>query len=285
MAISLSSISRVRANRPPIICIHGTPGAGKTTWAASAPDAVFLRTEDGLGNLEAATFPLMTSFDDVMDALRVLYAEEHSYRWIVIDSLSALEPLLWAKVVGDVNSGAVELSAKDRPKTTIRKLEDMGFGKGYTIALDYWQQLFSALQSLAADRGIGSILIAHTDVVNASTPESDTYERSQIKLHKRAFQLVYERADVIGYAAPKIFTRNENLGKDFSGGDKVRKLGVGSGERLLHLADHPAYIAKNRYSLPDTLPLSWPAFQGALVAAITPPAQPATTDATAPAVA
>lgn len=272
MAISLQSIRREKCARPPIIAIHGTPGCGKTTWAAGAPGAIFVRTEDGLGNLEADAFPLAESFADVMDALRVLYTEKHNFRWVVIDSLSALEPMLWAAVVGDVNSGALSLAKKDQPKGSIRKLEDMGFGKGYAIALDYWQQLFQALMSLATDRGLGSILIAHTDVVTASTPESESYERSQIKLHKKAFQLVYERADVIGYAAPKIFTRNESLGKDFQGADKVRKLGTTTGERLLHLSDHPAYIAKNRYSLPETLPLNWQAFEAALAASVTPAA-------------
>ena len=274
MSISLASIQRVRATRPPIICIHGTPGVGKTTWAASAPHAVFLRTEDGLGNLEVDTFPLIESFDQVMDALTVLYKEEHAFRWVVIDSLSALEPLIWDKVVSDVNSGAIELAKKDKPKETLRRLEDMGFGKGYVIALDYWTRLLTALQALAGDRGIGSILIAHTDVVKTSTPETDTFERSQIKLHKRAFQLVYERADVIGYAAPKIFTSNETLGKDFQGADKVRKRGTSSGERLLHLSDHPAYVAKNRYALPDALPLQWSPFHEALMHSIT-PTQPA----------
>ena len=272
MAISLQSIRREKASRPPIIAIHGTPGCGKTTWAAGAPGSIFIRTEDGLGNIEADAFPLAQSFGDVMDALTVLYTEPHDFKWVVIDSLSALEPMLWAHVVGDVNSGAISLAKKDQPKGAIRKLEDMGYGKGYLIALDYWQQLFHGLHSLSADRGIGAILIAHTDVVTASTPESDSYERSQIKLHKRAFQLIYERADVIGYAAPEVFTRNESLGKDFQGNDKVRKLGTTSGERLLHLTDHPAYIAKNRYNLPDTLPLDWQAFEAALAASVTPAA-------------
>ena len=33
--------------------------------------------------------------------------------------------------------------------------------------------------------------------------------------------------------------------------------GISTGERLLHTSEKPAYLAKNRYSLPDTLPLEW----------------------------
>ena len=32
---------------------------------------------------------------------------------------------------------------------------------------------------------------------------------------------------------------------------------LGSGERLLHTAERPAFLAKNRYALPETLPMSW----------------------------
>ena len=34
---------------------------------------------------------------------------------------------------------------------------------------------------------------------------------------------------------------------------------VGSGDRLLHTAERPAFIAKNRFGLPETLPLDWAA--------------------------
>jgi hypothetical protein len=249
MSISLASLSRTKASRPPIIVIHGGPGLGKTTFAASAPGAVFVRTEDGLGHIEADAFPLAQSFADVLDALRALYAEQNTFRWVVIDSLSALEPLIWQAVAAREGKSSIE---------------DLGFGKGYVMALDYWRQLFDALHSLAAERGIGSILIAHSDVVRFESPEVEGYDRAQIKLHKRAFQLAYERADVIGYAAPRVFVRKEQDGQ------RSRNLGVGSGERLLHLVERPAYIAKNRYSLPESIPLSWPAFEAALLAAVAP---------------
>ena len=39
---------------------------------------------------------------------------------------------------------------------------------------------------------------------------------------------------------------------------------VGSGERLIHTTERPAFIAKNRYGLPDTLPLDWDSFARAM---------------------
>lgn len=252
MAISLQSIRREKASRPPIIVEYGGPGVGKTTWAAGAPDAIFVRTEDGLGNIEADAFPLATSFNDVMEALRVLAKEEHRFRWVVLDSLSALEPLIWSAVA--------QADGK-------QNIEALGFGRGYVIALDYWRQMFDALMWLATEKGIGSILIAHAEVQRYEAPDVDAYDRAQIKLHKRAFGLVYERADVIGYAAPRVMVRKENLGRD-----QTRNHGISTGERLLHLVERPAYVAKNRYSLPETLPLNWQAFEAALAASVTPAA-------------
>jgi ABC-type iron transport system FetAB ATPase subunit len=54
MAIDLKSISKNVA-KPPRIAIYGPPGIGKTTFAAGAPNPVFILTEDGLGDLEYHT--------------------------------------------------------------------------------------------------------------------------------------------------------------------------------------------------------------------------------------
>jgi hypothetical protein len=39
---------------------------------------------------------------------------------------------------------------------------------------------------------------------------------------------------------------------------------LGSGERVLYTAERPAFLAKNRYGLPDVMPLDWGAFGAAL---------------------
>jgi hypothetical protein len=40
--------------------------------------------------------------------------------------------------------------------------------------------------------------------------------------------------------------------------------GITTGDRLIYTTEKPAYLAKNRYGLPDSIPLSWDAFQNAL---------------------
>ena len=67
MAISLASLERSSVLKPPRILIHGVHGVGKTTFAADAPNPVFIVTEDGLGTLQVDHFPLAKTFDEVMD--------------------------------------------------------------------------------------------------------------------------------------------------------------------------------------------------------------------------
>ena len=56
---------------------------------------------------------------------------------------------------------------------------------------------------------------------------------------------------------------------------------MGSGERVIHTAERPAFLAKNRYGLPETLALDWQTFAQAMPESIRPmltpqPALPAT---------
>ena len=43
---------------------------------------------------------------------------------------------------------------------------------------------------------------------------------------------------------------------------------MGSGERVMHTVERPAFLAKNRYALPETLPLQWQAFAQAMPEAL-----------------
>ena len=255
MAISINSIRRVSNERPPIVVVYGGPGIGKTTFAACAPDVVFVRVEDGLGNLTANAFEIAKTFGEVIEQLEAIRDQQHGYRWLALDSLSALEPLIWDAVC--VADGK-------------KSIEDFGFGKGYVQAGNEWRKFFDLLGQIVA-KGIGCILIAHSEVVRFESPEVPAYDRAQIKLHKRAFGLVYERADVIGYAAPQVNVITEK------NGEQSRGRGINTGERLLHLTEKPAFVAKNRFSFPSFLPLAWPAFYAALQAAVAPPAPAPTT--------
>jgi hypothetical protein len=250
MAISLASLNRTTAPKPPRILIHGVHGVGKTTFAAGAPDPVFVLTEEGLGTLEVSHFPLARTFDEVMQALAALYTEEHAFRTLVVDSVDWLEPLIHARVCKDQGWSSIE---------------DAGYGKGYVHALDHWRQYIEGLNALRDDKGMTVVQIAHTDIKRFDSPESEPYDRYVIKLHTKASALLQEHSDIVLFANYRISTIKSDVGFN----KKVTRA-LGSGERLLHTAERPAFLAKNRYALPDTLEMFWAALAEAMPHGILP---------------
>ena len=244
MAISLSSISRTTRNSlPPRVVVHGDGGVGKSTFAAGAYKPIFLPFEDGLSGLEVDSFPLLRSYQDAVDAIASLASGQHDFGTAVVDSLDWLEPLVWEKV------------ARDHGKKSI---EEIPYGKGYAEALPLWRTLLDGLNHLRETRSMAVVLIAHSQIKRFEAPDSEPFDRYEIKLHRGANAMVREWADVLGFA------HHETAIKKDSNGFTTRARGVGTGRRLLRVAETPACVAKNRYSLPDVIPLSWDALMGAM---------------------
>ena len=83
----LQQIHSGRRPAPPRILIYGTEGIGKSTTGAQAPRPIFIQTEDGLDQIDCRSFPLAKRYEEVVKALSALYAEEHDFQTVVIDSL------------------------------------------------------------------------------------------------------------------------------------------------------------------------------------------------------
>lgn len=250
MAISLQSLQRGRSLRPPKIVIYGGPKVGKSTFAAGAPKAVFLQTEEGLDALDVVKFPMAQTFTDVMGALQALATEDHDFETVVVDSLDWLEPLIWRHVA----------KAHD-----VKNIEQIGYGKGYVEALSHWRELLDALDYLRNERGMAVVCIAHDEIRKMQPVDGEPYDYAALKLHKRAADMVQEWADVIGYACLKTAVRKDDLGFN-----REHARAVSLQKRILHVGTNPAYVSGNRYGLPAEIPLSWADFQAAMAAAVNP---------------
>ena len=127
--------------------------------------------------------------------------------------------------------------------------------------------LLEGLNLLRNERGMAIILLAHCQIKRFDSPETEPYERYQPKLQERSSALVQEWADAVLFANFRTVVRREDVGFN-----KDVRRGVTTGERQLYTTEKPAYYAKNRYSLPDSLPLSWDALATAIGAAVAQPA-------------
>lgn len=249
MAFDLSSITRGKRLRAPKIVIYGPPKIGKSTFAASAPNPIGIITEEGLDNIDVAAFPLALTYDDVTQAIATLANEPHEFQSVFVDSLDWLEPLILAKICADNN---------------VKNIEQIGYGKGYIMADDLWRDFFSRLDGLRNHRGMSIICIAHEQVNKVRNPTlPEDYDAYSLKLNKRATAIISEWADIIGFAAHEVMTRQVD-----SGFQQKDVKAITTGARKLHVNPHPAYVAGNRYGMADTN-LGWAAFQDALTRAMT----------------
>ena len=240
MAFSLASISTGKAKLAPRIVLLGGEKLGKSTAAAEAPSPIFLpmKLERGLSEIDAPKFPPISTYTELLDALGVLYREEHGYKTVVIDSISALEPIIH------------DYTANMYGVDSIEKVLG-GFGKGYTESLKVWRELLDGLDALRDDRGMGSILIGHVLTKDINDPEVDNYTSYIFDMNGKAANVLYRWADAVLFCAYKrAFVQKEDKGFN-----RKTARATGSGERVIYTEKRPAIPAGNRYGMPPEIPM------------------------------
>ena len=241
MAFNLASIQKSTGIKAPRVLIYGSHGLGKTTFGAGAPSPIFILTEDGLGSIKSEHFPLATAFQHVLDAISSLYSEDHKFQTVVLDSLDWLDNLIW-----------LDINAKHDQK-------DLAYGKGAMIAAEYWRNVLEGLNALRDNKNMAVILIAHSEIKRFDSPEVEPYDRYQPKLQARSSALVQEWCDAVLFANFKTIVKKDDVGFN-----KTVSRGITTGERLIYTTEKPAYLAKNRFGLPESIPLEWSAFAEAI---------------------
>lgn len=235
----LTSIHTGRTAQPPRLMVYGQEGVGKSTFAAQVPEAVFIQTEDGLGQIDCAKFPLCETFRDVLAQLTALRDEAHDFKTVALDSLDWLERLIHDDICSAYGVNSIEKA-------------DGGYGKGYVHALTHWRTVLGLLDDLRA-RGMAIILLAHAKIERFEDPENPAYDRYSPRLHKTASALITEWADAVLFAQRRLRVSKEGQRT------VAAPIGPDGGERLLRTVGGPGCVAKNRYALPSELPLNFEA--------------------------
>lgn len=211
------------------VVIHGVEGIGKSTLASQFPRALVLDTEDGTNHLDVDRVTV-TKWPELADALISLTGGNHGYSTIVFDSID------WA-----------ERMAVDLVKGTKNSIEDIPYGKGYTMVAEKMGRLLADCDKLIA-AGVNVVLVGHTTVKRTSPPDMDEgYDRYELKLTKQSAPLVKEWADCLLFA---------NYRTKLVEGQDGRTRAKGGKERVLHTERSAAWDAKNRYGLPAELPMT-----------------------------
>jgi len=235
----LDNIQKGKNTKPRRTLLYGLDGIGKSTWAAMAPKPIFIDTEGSLDDIDCEKFPKAKTFEEVILAISDLYTnKEHDYKTLCVDSVDWLERLVWEKVCADEG---------------VANIEEIGYAKGYTIALNPWQTFIDGLDALRASRQMSIILVAHYTIEKIKEPDKEAYDVYGPRLHKKSAPIIREWCDEVFFARYKIQTMEKD-----EGFGRKRHQAVGDGERVIHTSPNPSYMAKNRlHNLPEVLPMDY----------------------------
>lgn len=224
------------------VVLYGPEGIGKSTFAAAFPQPVFIDTEHSTDSMDVARFPHPTDWAMLLGEVRQVRDDPSCCRTLVVDTADWAEKLCARALLAR--------SKKDG-------IESFGYGKGYVYLGEDFAKLLQLLEEVKT-RGVHVVLTAHAALRKFEQPdEMGSYDRWELKLTKQITPLVKEWADLVLFA-------NYKTNRVVTPDGKGKATG---GSRVMYTTHHPCWDAKNRYGLPEELPLDFagiaPLFAGA----------------------
>ena len=225
-------ISKGKVETAKKVVTYGPEGIGKSTLASQFPDPVFIDTEGSTKELDVRRYPTPATWSDILayvdDAI-----SEIPCKTLVIDTADWAEQLCIKAVCERMN---------------VKGIEDIGYGKGYVYVTEEFGKLLTKCNGLI-DKGVNVVFTAHAMMRKFEQPdELGAYDRWEMKLTKKSAPLLKEWADMVLFCNYKT-----NVITD----DKTKSKKATGGKRVMYASHHPCWDAKNRYSLPDQMDMSF----------------------------
>ena len=229
-------LKTTKNDNPPVSLLYGVDGVGKTSLAAEWPGPILYLPTEGErppSDVELTTPGTVESFHGLLDIFGELLDSEHDFKTVIVDSLDGLEPLVWGATC---------------QRLGVDTIEAPGYGRGYIEADAEWKDYLGGVSALSR-AGIYVVQLAHPEIARFDSPTTDPYSRYTIKLHKRANALVREQADIVAFMNYRVSLKEKEVGFN-----KKVSHAEGGNERLVHFNEKAGFSAKNRYSMPDSVP-------------------------------
>lgn len=208
---------------------------GKSTFLAAMPNPVVLDFDDGLTAIKkvrAIPKNKIPTWRDAIALLEDITSDPGEFKTLGIDTADGLEELAIAHV------------CKEAKKKT---LADFDWGGGYAALTGEWRYMLSLLDR-ARDSGLHVCILMHAQVKDTNDPRIGKYDQFTPLLQKGTWGATHKWSDAILFAS--VSTRR--LGEE-----KEKRAKVDSEKRILHTAVGTGFVAGNRWSFPQELPLDW----------------------------
>lgn len=231
------NISKGRVKKPLKVVLYGPEGVGKSTLASRFPNPVFIDTEESTAHMDVYRFDKALSWQALKDQAEYIRTHPNEYQTLVIDTADWAEQMEIADLC---------------KKNGWDSIETPGFGKGYTYSAEEFGKLLNILQG-CVNAGVNVVITAHAQLRKVELPEEmGAYDHWEMKTSKKVAPMIREWADVVLFLNYKTVIVNV----DGKGQTKGKNKATG-GRRVMYTTHTPFWDAKNRFGLPDEIPLDF----------------------------
>ena len=226
------SITKGKTARAMKVVVYGSEGIGKSTFAADAPDPLFIDTEGSTAHMDVRRIEKPETWEELVDIVKEVTVTPDICKTLVLDTAD------WAEQLG-----VSHICQKYKQPS----IESFGYGRGYVYLSEEFALLLRALDQVIA-AGIHVIITAHAKMRKFEQPdEQGAYDRWEMKLSKHVAPLLKEWCDMLLFLNYRTYVvTTETNAKKAQGG-----------KRVMYTSHHPCWDAKNRQDLPEELPLDF----------------------------
>jgi hypothetical protein len=210
---------------------YGPEGIGKSTFASHWPRPLFVDIENGTMRLDVDRVQPQ-SWAAVSQLVSEFGRDSQGYKTLVIDTADWLEKMAAEAVCAAHGQKGIEA---------------FGYGKGFTYLAEEWRRFLDVIAAMQVKNGMNVLFLAHACMRKFEQPdEAGAYDRWEMKLTKQVAPAMKEWADLVLFLNYKTLVVATDNGKAKAQG----------GQRVMYTSHHPCWDAKNRFELPDELPLA-----------------------------
>lgn len=201
--INLPTAPRVAVLKTPKrIILFSKPKIGKTITVSKLPKCLILDFEDGTLAIDAMSYPIK-SYQDVLDVCDAIVEAEYPYKFLAIDTASALEEMCIDEAEIRYARANKEWFLKNKEETDYHpssgkkvygNIINLPYGAGFKYVTEVYTEIMNRIEKCAPK----IIILAHSTYATINKDGVD-FSTLDIQMSKKNRFISTFKADAIGY--------------------------------------------------------------------------------------